>query len=182
VPTPNLEPDTRRVWVLIGVLSDALWRRVGEPGFSLLEHLLRKGREYRAESADEVAIWDELTAPHNYPTVVRYVEQRRGQASDAAAELNAAILEAVGTLWRTPTQRPIAAPDRRSLRRGAGPGFPGSVRHHQDKFAGGHRVQAFGTQIAAAPNRRHPTGAKRTISSARTTGERGVRRAVGVRP
>src|SRR5690349_16146804 len=94
VPTPELDSDTRRVWVLIGALSDAFWRRAGEPGFSVLDHLARNAREYRAESADEVAIWDELTAPHNYPAVARYVEQRRGQASDSAVGLHTAILEA----------------------------------------------------------------------------------------
>src|SRR4051794_14740494 len=31
-------------------------------------------------------------------------------------------------------------PDRRSVRRGAGPGLPGAVRHHQDHFVRGDQV------------------------------------------
>jgi hypothetical protein len=31
--TPDLDSETRRIWILIGALSDAFWRRVDEPGF-----------------------------------------------------------------------------------------------------------------------------------------------------
>src|SRR5262245_7373675 len=79
MPTPDLDPETRRIWILIGALSDAFWRRVEEPDFSALEKMCRNAQAYQAESADEIAIWDELTAPHNYPALVRYVDLRKGQ-------------------------------------------------------------------------------------------------------
>src|SRR5262245_34720923 len=34
----------------------------------------------------------------------------------------------------------------RSVRRGAGPGFPGAVRHHHDQFGGGDRIQRIGEE------------------------------------
>lgn len=93
-PTPDLDLDTRRIWMLIGALSDAFWRRVGEPGFSIFERLCQNEKQYLAESEDEIAIWNELTAPHNYPAVVRYVAHRKGQISEYAAQLHYTILEA----------------------------------------------------------------------------------------
>jgi hypothetical protein len=73
MPTPHLDAETRKIWVLMGALSEALWRRAGEPGFSMLEAMCRNARAYQAESEDEKAIWEELTAPHNYPALVRYI-------------------------------------------------------------------------------------------------------------
>jgi hypothetical protein len=95
MPTPHLDPETRRIWILIGALSDAFWRRVGEPGFSALEKMCRNAKAYQAESADEIAIWDELTAPHNYPALVRYVELCEGR------EYAGGMLEVARRRWET---------------------------------------------------------------------------------
>lgn len=100
-PRPELDPEARRIWILIGALDEAFWRRAGEPGFSLLDHLLRNLQEYRAESEDEVAIWDELTAPHNYPAVLRYVELHKGRVNEYAAQLHATMLEAARRRWES---------------------------------------------------------------------------------
>jgi hypothetical protein len=95
MPTPHLDLETRRIWILIGALSEAFWHRVGEPGFSPLETMCRNARAYKAESADEIAIWDELTAPHNYPALVRYVELCNGQ------EYAGGMLEVAQRRWET---------------------------------------------------------------------------------
>jgi hypothetical protein len=73
MPTPDLDLEARKIWILMGALSEAFWRRAGEPGFSIVEAMYRNERAYNAESADEMAIWNELTAPHNYPALVRYI-------------------------------------------------------------------------------------------------------------
>ena len=93
-PTPELDSETRKIWILIRALSDALWRRTDEPGFRIMDHLCRSAEQYRAESEDEIAIWDELTAPHNYIAVLRYAEVCKGRVSEYAARLHNVILEA----------------------------------------------------------------------------------------
>jgi hypothetical protein len=99
--TPDLDSEARKIWVLIGALSDAFWRRAAEPGFSIFQAMLRNMKRYTPESADEITIWDELTAPHNYPAVVRYVEHRMGHVSDYAAQLHATILDAAGRRYES---------------------------------------------------------------------------------
>ena len=94
MPTPELDPETRRIWILIGALDEALWRRGHEPGFSMLDHLCRNPEQYRAESEDEIAIWNELTAPHNYIAILRYAEIRKGRVNEYAERLHDVILEA----------------------------------------------------------------------------------------
>jgi hypothetical protein len=79
MPTPHLDPETRKIWILMGALSEAFWRRAGEPGFSILDAMCRNARAYQAESEDEAAIWDELTTAHNYPALVRYIALCGGQ-------------------------------------------------------------------------------------------------------
>jgi hypothetical protein len=79
MPTPHLDSETRKIWILMGALSEAFWRRVGEPGFSVLETMSRNARAYKAESEDEIAIWNQLTAPHNYPSLVRYIALCEGR-------------------------------------------------------------------------------------------------------
>jgi hypothetical protein len=78
---PDLDRETRTVYELIAALrSDAFWRRAREePGFSVLDHMLRTAEAYRAESQEEIAIWDELTSPQHYRALVRYARQRAGQ-------------------------------------------------------------------------------------------------------
>jgi hypothetical protein len=109
-PSADMDPDVR-IWLLIGALSEALWRRARErePGFSLVEHVCRA--EYRPESADELTLWAELTSPHNYPAVARYVEKWAGQVNGGAARLHAALLRDA----RARSERERAAGD-------AGPG------------------------------------------------------------
>jgi hypothetical protein len=94
VPTPGLDAETRKIWVLIGTIRDATWRRTAEPGFSLFRTLVRNAHEFVPEYAEEVALWDELTAPHNYAALVRYVENRRDTVNEAAERLHTALLVA----------------------------------------------------------------------------------------
>jgi hypothetical protein len=81
MPTPHLDSETRKIWILMGALSEALWRRAraGGPGFSVLDAMCRNAQAYQTESEDEKAIWEELTAPHNYPALVRYIAICEGQ-------------------------------------------------------------------------------------------------------
>ena len=83
MPTPHLDSEIRKIWLLMGALSDAFWRharaRAGEPGFSVLDAMCRNAHAYQAESEDEKAIWEELTAPHNYPALVRYIALCEGR-------------------------------------------------------------------------------------------------------
>ena len=95
VSTPELDVETRKIWILLGALSDAFWRRVEEPGFSAFDKMVRNAQTFQAESADEVAIWDELTAPHNYLAVVRYVVLRQGY------EYAGGLLETARRRWET---------------------------------------------------------------------------------
>jgi hypothetical protein len=63
---PDLDAETRKIWILMGALSEALWRRVKEPGFGMWEKMCRNAQAYQAESEDEIAIWNELTAPESF--------------------------------------------------------------------------------------------------------------------
>jgi hypothetical protein len=104
MPTPDLDQETRRIWILIGALSEAFWRRLDEPGFSAFEKMCRNAQAYQAESADEIAIWNELTAPHNYPALVRYVDLRQGR------EYAGGMLEVARRRWET-EGRQVNLPD-----------------------------------------------------------------------
>jgi len=94
MPTPHLDSETRKIWALMGALSEALWRRAGEPGFSMLDAMCRNARAYQAESEDEKAIWEELTAPHNYPALARYIALREGR------EYAGGVLEVARRRWQ----------------------------------------------------------------------------------
>jgi hypothetical protein len=49
--------------------------------------------EYRPESSEEKAIWSEITAPHNYASLVRFVtDQKTLNITDYAARLDEALL------------------------------------------------------------------------------------------
>ncbi len=109
---PSWMQEMRRIWILIGALSEALWRRGDEPGFSMMDHLCRSAEQYRAESEDELAIWNELTAPHNYPAVLRYAEVRKGHVNDYYARLYNVILESArrrGVSENRQAESPITA-------------------------------------------------------------------------
>ena len=93
-PTPGLDPDARRIYLLIATMYDWAWRRIGKPGFSFIEWMVRNKQDYVPETDEEVAIWDELTAPHNYQALVRYVDLRGNSVNDGIARLHAKLLEA----------------------------------------------------------------------------------------
>src|SRR4051794_40618003 len=97
--TPGLDADARRIWGLIGALSDAFYRRRDEPGFSIIQTMVRNMQRYTPESEDELALWAELTAPHNHAAVARYVELNKGNVSEYAAQLHATIMEASQRRW-----------------------------------------------------------------------------------
>jgi hypothetical protein len=89
-----VDSELRRIWTLIGALSDAFWRRATQPSVSWSAALGRT--EYKPESSEEIAIWAELTAPRNREAVRRYVEycdSGRG-TSEYAQGLHQAILTA----------------------------------------------------------------------------------------
>jgi hypothetical protein len=86
-----MDEEMTKIWKLIGALSDARWRRATQPGVSPIEVLFAE--PYRPESAEERAIWTELTAPHNYLALKRYVESRKESGTNEfAAKLHEALL------------------------------------------------------------------------------------------
>lgn len=88
--TPELDSEMRRIWILLGALSDARWRLAAQPAKSALDLLLQE--PYRPESDDECEIWCELTAPHNYFAVLRFVEFNAGRVHEHAARLRTTLL------------------------------------------------------------------------------------------
>src|SRR5258708_28420835 len=92
-PTPDLDSEMRRIWIMMGALSEAFWRRLGEPGFSIVEKSRRNSHTFQAESEDEIAIWNELTAPDNYPALVRYIAHCEGR------EYAGGVLEVARRRW-----------------------------------------------------------------------------------
>jgi hypothetical protein len=56
---------------------------------------------YRPESAEERAIWTELTAAHNYLALRRYVERsRESGTNESAAKLHESLLAEATRHWR----------------------------------------------------------------------------------
>jgi hypothetical protein len=93
MPTPGLDADARRIYMMIATMCDWGWRRLGEPGFSFVEWVVRNRQDYVPETDEEVAIWDELTAPHNYKPLVRYIDLRGSNVNDGIARVHAKLLE-----------------------------------------------------------------------------------------
>jgi len=94
-----MDTETRRIWEMIGALSDAFWHRITQPGVSFFEALVVK--EYRPESDEEEALWTELTAPHNYAALLRYVDYWKKLGTDLYADTHhAAILAAAAHRWQ----------------------------------------------------------------------------------
>jgi hypothetical protein len=93
--TPEFDRETRTIYELIAALvSDAAWLRAREePGFSILYHLAGRADDYRPESQEEIAIWDELTKPQHYNALLRYAKQRKGQVDDNYGQILAVIQE-----------------------------------------------------------------------------------------
>jgi hypothetical protein len=93
-----MDADMTGIWKLIGALSDAHWRRAAQPGGSAFHALFAE--PYRPESAEEQAIWTELTAPHNYLALRRFVEsQKASGTNEFAAKLNEALLTEATSRW-----------------------------------------------------------------------------------
>ena len=86
-----MDTEIVRIWKLIGALSDAHWRRAAQPGGSAFHALFAD--PYRPESAEEREIWSELTAPHNYLSLRRFVESQNASGTNEFADkLNQALL------------------------------------------------------------------------------------------
>jgi len=93
-----MDAEMMRIWKLIGALSDAHWQRAAQPGVSAFQALFAE--PYRPESAEERAIWDELTAPHNYLALRRFVESRRMSGTNASpAKFDEALLAEATSRW-----------------------------------------------------------------------------------
>jgi hypothetical protein len=75
-----MDAEIKRIWDMVGELCEAHWRRATQPGVRTLDALL--AIPYRPESAEERAIWTELTAPHNYLSLRRFVEYRKALGSN----------------------------------------------------------------------------------------------------
>lgn len=93
-----MDAEIQRMWELIGSLSDAFWRRLRQSGVSALDAL--RVEEYRPESDEEQAIWTEITAPHNYASLCRYLEsKKRSEITDYAARLYEMLLAEATRRW-----------------------------------------------------------------------------------
>jgi hypothetical protein len=79
-----MDEEIRRIWKMFGALSDAFWRRVSHPGVSVLDALLEENDGPVGE--EEEAIWNELTAPQNYTSLVRYIEASKQSGINAHAQ------------------------------------------------------------------------------------------------
>jgi hypothetical protein len=90
VRSPNLDVETRRIWLLIGALSEAFWRRADDPNFPVLEMLVRNSTDYRPESE----IWNELTRPENFVPLARYVQQVGLSVNEYAGNLHSCLFAA----------------------------------------------------------------------------------------
>jgi len=75
----DLDADMRKIWILMGALSEAFWRHAQEPGVSVMEKIWRNNQQYHPDSEDEIAIWNELTAPNNYAALVRFAALSGGE-------------------------------------------------------------------------------------------------------
>ena len=93
-----MNEEIQKMWELIGSLSDALWHRLKQPGVSALDAL--RVEEYRPESDEEKAIWTEITAPHNYASLRRYIaSKKRSEITDYAARLYEMLLAEAAHRW-----------------------------------------------------------------------------------
>ena len=102
-----MDADTQRIREMLGALSDAFWSRLNKPGSSAFDALLVE--EYRPESAEEKAIWSEITAPHHYASLRRYIEGKtRSEVTDYAARLYDALLAEATSRWEqwTASEKP----------------------------------------------------------------------------
>lgn len=95
-----MDAESQRIWMMFGALSDAFWHRASQPGVSVLDALL--AQEDGPVGEDEEAIWDELTAPHNYAALIRYIEtSKEAGINDHARRLYEMILVRAKCRWET---------------------------------------------------------------------------------
>lgn len=93
-----MDAEMTKIWEMIGALSDAHWRRATQPGVSAFRVLVAE--PYRPESTEERVLWSELTAPHNYLSLRRYVESARVPGTNEfAAKLHEALLTEAADRW-----------------------------------------------------------------------------------
>ena len=95
-----MDAESRRIWEMFGRLSEAFWHRVTQPGVSALDVLLAE--EIGPVSEEEKAIWAEITAPHNYASLRRYIEGCQKVGMNAyAARLYEMLLAEATRRWET---------------------------------------------------------------------------------
>jgi hypothetical protein len=95
-----MDAESQRIWMMFGALSDAFWHRASQPGVSVLDALL--AQEDGPVGEEEEAIWDELTAPHNYAALIRYIEtSKEAGINDHAFRLYEMILARAKCRWET---------------------------------------------------------------------------------
>lgn len=74
-----MDAETQRIWEMIGALSDDFFHRANLPTGFLFDVF---AGDYRPESDEERAMWDKLTAPENYDSLLRYVEYWKNLGTD----------------------------------------------------------------------------------------------------
>jgi hypothetical protein len=111
-----MDAENERIWRLFGALSDAAWRQGADPGGNVSGKLWENLVEYQPVSAEERAVWAELTSPHNYTSLCRYFESRKREGCDLYADtFHAPVLSAATRRWNEVTantgqpQRPPSA-------------------------------------------------------------------------
>ena len=89
----DMEPDVWRIHTMVGRLSDAFWRRMRQPGVSVLDEMLANDADYKLVSDEEKAIWAEVTSPRNCAALCRYVAYWKSAGiTDFAARLHDKML------------------------------------------------------------------------------------------
>ncbi len=97
-----MDAEDERIWKLFGALSDASWRKGPDPGGNVGGRLMENLIEYHPLSAEERAIWTELTAPHNYGSLCRYMENMKKAGSDLyTSTLHGPIFAEATRRWET---------------------------------------------------------------------------------
>jgi hypothetical protein len=95
----DLDAENQRIWRLFGALSDAFWLRISQhPGISVVDAL--RAQADGPVGAEEEAAWEELTSPHNYSSLVRYIEMwKKLGANEDNTKLYYNVLERARTRW-----------------------------------------------------------------------------------
>ena len=117
----DMERDVWRIHTMVGRLSDAFWRRMRQPGVSVLDEMRSNGTDYKLVSDEEKAIWAEITSPENYSALCRYVEyQKTIEINDFSVRLHEKMFADAARrldeshaqiLANTPPQHPDSPPD-----------------------------------------------------------------------